>query len=360
MVFNSENEMGVTTKSDETAEDSKSTSSSGIVTDCSSNNDDDDNSRSSSSADDDYVWTMSEELREFATMELGETDETRASGLTKLRAYISEQPHLRGSCRTDNVFLLRFLRAQKFNVDKSAALLEQYLLMREKHPLWFKNLGDVESDAVSELMDSGFVLFLPGRDSGGRRVLLNCVNRIDTAARTNSDMMRAISASLETVMEDEETQIRGVAYIFYCKDISMAHVAMWQAQDAYYLFVDCEKSLPVRHLDINMVRLPFAIRLVLEFVKTLLSKKIRRRVHTISDERKLRQKFDPSILPSELGGSAGPVNELGEAWRAQVCRNKESLARLDSLLDLDEGGVRKVEEAREKAHAKASSLPALW
>ena len=58
-------------------------------------------------------------------------------------------------------------------------------------------------------------------------------------------------------------------------DISMAHVAMWQAQDAYYLFVDCEKSLPVRHLDINMVRLPFAIRLVLEFVKTLLSKKIR-------------------------------------------------------------------------------------
>ena len=55
----------------------------------------------------------------------------------------------------------------------------------------------------------------------------------------------------------------------------MAHVAMWQAQDAYYLFVDCEKSLPVRHLDINMVRLPFAIRLVLEFVKTLLSKKIR-------------------------------------------------------------------------------------
>ena len=88
--------------------------------------------------------------------------QTRASGLTKLRAYISEQPHLRGSCRTDNVFLLRFLRAQKFNVDKSAALLEQYLLMREKHPLWFKNLGDVESDAVSELMDSGFVLFLPG------------------------------------------------------------------------------------------------------------------------------------------------------------------------------------------------------
>ena len=50
---------------------------------------------------------------------------------------------------------------------------------------------------------------------------------------------------------------------------------MWQTQDAYYLFVDCEKSLPVRHLDINMVRLPLVIWFVLEFVKTLLSKKIR-------------------------------------------------------------------------------------
>ena len=102
-------------------------------------------------------------------------------------------------------------------VDSAAALLEQYLLMREKHPHWFKNLGEVEGGAVAELIDSGFVLFLPGRDGAGRRVLLNCVNRIDTEARTNSDMMRAISASLETVMEDEETQIRGVTYIFYCK-----------------------------------------------------------------------------------------------------------------------------------------------
>ena len=30
-------------------------------------------------------------------------------------------------------------------------------------------------------------------------------------------MMRATFASLETLIEDEETQIRGVTYIFYCK-----------------------------------------------------------------------------------------------------------------------------------------------
>ena len=74
MVSNSEEEEKVTTKSDETSEDSKSTSSSGIVTDCSSNSDGDDNSSSNA---DEYVWTLSEELREFAEKELGETDEVR-------------------------------------------------------------------------------------------------------------------------------------------------------------------------------------------------------------------------------------------------------------------------------------------
>ena len=47
---------------------------------------------------------------------------------------------------------------------------------------------------------------------------------------------------------------------------------------------------------------------------------------------------------------------------AQVCRGSESLARLDCLLDLDEGGADKVEEARRRAQAKASKAVgfSLW
>ena len=46
----------------------------------------------------------------------------------------------------------------------------------------------------------------------------------------------------------------------------------------------------------------------------------------------------------------------------KVCRGRESLSRLDSLLDLDEGGADKVEEARKRAHAKASKAVgfSLW
>jgi len=62
---------------------------------------------------------MSEELAELAREELGETEETRSAGLAHLRAYLSARSHL-SRVRTDDVFLLRFLRAQKFNADKAA------------------------------------------------------------------------------------------------------------------------------------------------------------------------------------------------------------------------------------------------
>ena len=70
MVSNAEERGDVTRRSDDTPEDSRSTSSSsGIVTDC------DDENRGQDDCD--YIWKMSEELREFAERELGETDEVR-------------------------------------------------------------------------------------------------------------------------------------------------------------------------------------------------------------------------------------------------------------------------------------------
>ena len=98
-----------------------------------------------------YVWRLSDELRELARTELGETDAVRSARLSRMRAYVASRPHLRETCRTDDAFLLRFLRCQKFDLDRSCQLLEQYLLLREKHPGWFKQL-DPEDEMVAELV----------------------------------------------------------------------------------------------------------------------------------------------------------------------------------------------------------------
>ena len=57
-------------------------------------------------------------------------------------ALVQAQPQLK-NCRQDRNFILRFLRTNKYNIDKSCRMLERYLKMRTDHPKWFQNL-DIE------------------------------------------------------------------------------------------------------------------------------------------------------------------------------------------------------------------------
>jgi hypothetical protein len=149
-----------------------------------------------------------------------------------------------------------------------------------------------------------------------------------------------------------------MSLLLLSSDINLSHVSMWQPSDAIALFVDCEKSLPIRHLDVNVARLPFAVWFVVEFVKTLLSKKIRQRIHTIGDEAKLRQKFDPAILPAEFGGGAGSLVDLGRAWRMELVANRDRLKQLDQMLVLGKEEEANVLEARKAIRPGKNSW--LW
>ncbi len=42
------------------------------------------------------------------------------------------------------------------------------------------------------------------------------------------------------------------------------------------------------------------------------------------------------MLPSELGGTAGTLSELGNSWRRTMVENKARLLQLDDLLSVEE------------------------
>eukprot|EP00094_Tigriopus_californicus_P006055 TCALIF_05831-PA protein Name:"Similar to clvs2 Clavesin-2 (Danio rerio)" AED:0.50 eAED:0.64 QI:0/0/0/1/1/1/2/138/131 len=103
-----------------------------------------------STAIDRYQWNLSPELETIAREELKETPEKREKGLQTMRQRIGEWPELT-QCPTDSVFLLRFLRSQKFDVDKSMKVLERFIQMRDENPDWFKKLDPTEPH-IAELV----------------------------------------------------------------------------------------------------------------------------------------------------------------------------------------------------------------
>ena len=90
--------------------------------------------------------------------------QSRAAGLAHLRHFLAERPHLTANAAEncglggrnpllEAKFLLRFLRSQKFNLEKSAKVLENYLNMRTENPGWFLNLDPTDKH-LSELVST--------------------------------------------------------------------------------------------------------------------------------------------------------------------------------------------------------------
>jgi hypothetical protein len=116
--------------------------------------------------------------------------------------------------------------------------------------------------------------------------------------------------------------------------MTLSHAAIWTPSDAALLFRHCEKTLPIRHRDINLVGLPFTLWAVMEFSKSLLSSKIKERITIFSEETKLARKVNAAILPKEMGGSV-PMRVMAAQWRDKVVANRRRLLALDDM-DLPE------------------------
>jgi hypothetical protein len=56
---------------------------------------------------------------------------------------------------TNDCFLLRFLRAQKFDLQKATKMLEKYLILRADNPDWFLNLDPASDSNLNELLTKG-------------------------------------------------------------------------------------------------------------------------------------------------------------------------------------------------------------
>lgn len=79
---------------------------------------------------------------------------------------LQEQPNLR--TRLDDSFLLRFLRARKFDYDRALQLLLNYHAGRRAWPEVFK---DLKPSTVKHVLDLGFLTVLPKPDPNGRYIL---------------------------------------------------------------------------------------------------------------------------------------------------------------------------------------------
>lgn len=256
-----------------------------------------------------------------------------AQSVLEIRQWLLTQTHL-SNVRTDDSFILRFLRFQKFRLGDTKAVIDKYVHMRDRHPEWFRGL-DIRDPKLRDLMSSGYLLVLPGRDPrSGRRVVFSRASAMDTSRFTACDVMRAHILAYEALLCDDDVQERGLTYVFDERDINWRHLAIWSPGEISKAFGCCERALPLRHQEIHFVHLPWTMNLVFQFAKGLLSQKLRDRFQTHSTFERLAEEtdFPVRMLPAGYwGGGGATIAEMVRAWLGELEAKRDQVLGLDEM-----------------------------
>ncbi|XP_055536184.1 alpha-tocopherol transfer protein-like [Wyeomyia smithii] len=276
---------------------------------------------------DEYRCTLSEKYRQIAKEQLREDDTLREQALEAMRAWIAKHPYIR-RCRTDALFLLRFLRQRKFSIPSACETLERYLAMRQTFPHWFQNLNPFQKD-MEELRDNDVFQGL-GFDEKGRVLILIKSKNFDVEKFNLVHLIRYMHMYLEILSCDERIQVAGIVLIVDCFDTTMGHFTLFNLSDMKNMMPYINHLLPVRCREIHVIRLPKMSVTLVDILFTFISPKLKHRFFfhkTLIDARK---HLDKSLLPGEYSGT-NDSSELSVNMHKKVRDSHDELSLLDQM-----------------------------
>ncbi|CAM9860336.1 alpha-tocopherol transfer protein-like [Lampetra fluviatilis] len=259
-----------------------------------------------------YVCTLSPELVERARVELGENPETRAQVLHKLRGALALRPDI--PARTDDGFLLRFLRARKFDHEETFKLVDSYYKCHETWPDVFQNF---RPSAVKELLDNGFIRVLPQRDSKGRRVVIQSPGKCNPSTTPIIDNIRAMYMTLELLIQSEETQVNGITILVDHKGMRLAHVINFTPSLMKKITTVIQDAFPIQIKGHDTINEPSIFKAMYALVKPFFNEKMQKLMMFHGrDFLSLHKQLSPDILPAEYGGTAPEI--AADSWAQQL------------------------------------------
>ncbi|KAM0729321.1 Retinol-binding protein pinta [Formica fusca] len=267
------------------------------------------------------IHNLTVEQKEYAAKVLNETDENRENAIAEIKRWIQESD-LRS--RTDDFFILRFLRTCKFNIENTKKRLQNFQKLRANHPEWYANIDPLHPK-LQELLDLGICLPLRKLDDQGRMVIIaRLVHNPDIF--TLSDVIKIFNMIAELAIRDSvETSLYGFVIIADFGHITLHHIAQMRPRivmNALYAWQGC---YPVRIKSLNFINVLDIAKALMIIIRYFLNDKLKQRLHiyTCKTMHDCFINMPANILPVEYGGTDGTIQELTEFWKKVVEENRD-------------------------------------
>ncbi|XP_060804418.1 clavesin-1 [Amyelois transitella] len=241
---------------------------------------------------------------------------TRKRNIEELRRIIFE----RGEChppRTDDAFLLRFLRARRSIPARAHRLLVRYCNFREQNPhLW----RDVDWYALRRL-GNVFEGVLFDRPDVGRLIICR-LGQWDPDLFSIDELTRGCLLLLEIGIMQPKLQVLGGTALIDCQGLTMKHVRQITPSSAIHAMNVLGYAFPLHQRGIHVINCSRIFETVFHFFKRLApSEDLWKKVYFHGyDNSSLHRYISPDCLPKRYGGYQTEVSL--DLWLTKIKQYK--------------------------------------
>jgi len=250
------------------------------------------------------VVRLAPEVELVARKELNEDPRRAGKDIKILREMVQAVPDF--NPRTDDAFLLRFLRCRKFDTSRAFGVLKHYYRQRAHYPTLYSELYP---STELRTFDLNLQTVLPDRDSTGASVFIFKGGLWNPKKMPSAHVFRANVLCLEQAILDPVTQVTGIVAVMDMNGFGLTHLRYCPPNHLKKVVALIQDCFPARFKAIHFVNEPAIFSVLFGLVRPFLSQKLQNRIHFHgSDYESLYDYLPPSILPEEYGGDRGPMD----------------------------------------------------
>ncbi|XP_029035452.1 clavesin-1 [Osmia bicornis bicornis] len=263
------------------------------------------------------------EAKAVAEKELREIPENIQEGLAQLKKYLEEDKKLH--FKTDDDFLLIFLRPCKFYANSAYELMKRVAEFKEKNAVLFDNI--LPADEKVAILEHNVVNVLKGTDHKGRRVLfVNCGKTWDPSKVCADQILRLLYLVHLLAMQEPETQIFGTVVIMDYDGLSMKQVMGLTPSFNMKLLTFIQDAMPLRLKEVHIVKQPFLFNMIWQMFKPLVREKLKSRMFFHGTKMSsLHQYIPKSHLPKNYDGDLPEMDYTSADWYPTLLKHEDKL-----------------------------------
>ncbi|KAB0797273.1 hypothetical protein PPYR_08267 [Photinus pyralis] len=262
---------------------------------------------------------LSNELQKKAEEELHENSSRVPEDLEYIREWIKMQPHL--TSRTDDQFLLSFLRGCKFSLHRTQEKLDYYYTVKTIATEFFTRRDPFDQE-IQEVLRLGVILPLPKTETpDGPRILLVRSPLLNFEKINYLAFHKVLFMMYDILlMEDDNFTVSGVIAWFFGKNLTIRHTMHLTPALLKKLINISLKGYPIRMKSLYSTHCPQLVETIINLSKSFAPEKLSKRMflYSESSHEEFCKKIPIQLQPEDYGGENGSLTDLAEYWKSNV------------------------------------------